>query len=178
MTEISFVMSAIALILYSLSYFFNNKKGFLISQLSGNVFLSVSYLIMGSYFTMISVLIGIARGLLCFLYERRDKKVPVYVVLSLCSATVISFVVINCIILSDASPWDILYLCASCMYSITFAMRNIKLMRYVSLVPHTVAVAYNLLIHAPFTSAISYAIELAVTVVAIIKFDFIGRKKK
>ena len=146
-------------------------------QLSGNVFLSVSYLIIGSYFTMISVLIGIARGLLCYLYEKRDKRVPIFVVLGLCSATVVSSIVVNYVILSQSSPWDVLYMVASCMYSITFAMRNIRLMRYVTLVPHSLAVAYNLLIKAPFTSAVSYAIELIVTVVAIVRFDLIKRRK-
>lgn len=176
MDKLSFVMSTIALILYSVSYFFNNKRNFLILQLSGNVFLSVSYFIMGSYFTVISVLIGIARGLLCYIYEKKDKKVPVYVVAGLCSATVVSFIVINYVVLSQASPWDVLYLFASCMYSVTFAMRNIRVMRYVTLLPHTLAVAYNLLIKAPFTSAMSYAIELLVTVAAIIRFDFIRRR--
>ena len=153
------------------------EKSFLILQLTGNVFLSVSYLVMGSYFTVFSVLIGIARGLLCYVYEKKDKKVPIFVVAGLCAATVAGFVVVNYVVLSQASPWDVLYLCASCMYSITFAMRNIKRMRYVTLVPHTLAVAYNLLIHAPITSAMSYAIELVVTVVAIIKFDLIKRRK-
>ena len=56
------------------------------------------------------------------------------------------------------------------MYAITFAMRNIKVMRYVILIPHASAVSYNLLVNAPISSAISYGIEFVITVVAIIKF--------
>ena len=59
---------------------------------------------------------------------------------------------------------------ASCMYAITFAIRNIKLMRYVVLVPHISAIFYNLLVKAPVSSAISYGIEFIITVVSIIKF--------
>ena len=82
-----------------------------------------------------------------------------------------SYIVINYIILSGASsPWDVLYMVASCMYAVTFAMRNIKLMRYVILIPHMSAVSYNLLVDAPISSAISYGIEFIITVVAIIKF--------
>ena len=55
------------------------------------------------------------------------------------------------------------------MYAVTLAIRNLKVMRYVVLIPHTGAVAYNLLIKAPISSVISYAIELVVTIVAIIK---------
>lgn len=59
---------------------------------------------------------------------------------------------------------------ASCMYAITFAIRNIKLMRYFVLIPHLSAILYNLLIKAPISSAMSYGIEFIITVVAIIKF--------
>lgn len=171
MKTVSFIMSTIALVLYCTSYFFDNKKKYLIFQLTGNVFLSFSYLFMGAYFTMVSVAIGIGRGLICYTYEKNNKKVPLYIIVGLCFVTVLSYIVINYIILSGASsPWDILYMVASCMYAVTFAMRNIKLMRYVILIPHMSAVSYNLLVNAPISSAISYGIEFIITVVAIIKF--------
>ena len=157
--------------LRSCSYFFNSKKKYLILQLSGNVFLSVSYLFMGAYFTMVSVAIGIGRSLICYIYEKNNKNVPLYMIVMLCFVTILSYILINYVILSGtSSPWDVLYLFASCMYAITFAMRNIKLMRYIILIPHISAVAYNLLIKAPISSAISYGIEFIFTVVAIIKF--------
>lgn len=171
MDTLSFAMSTIALILYSCSYFFNTKKRYLILQLIGNGFLSLSYLLMGAYFTMVSVGIGIGRGLICYTYEKRNKNVPIYMIAGLCLVTILSYVVINFVILSgNSSPWDVLYLIAACMYAITFAIRDIKLMRYLVLIPHTCAILYNLLVGAPISSAISYGIELVITVVAIIKF--------
>ena len=179
MREISFVMSTIALALYSSSYFFNSKRNYLIFQLSGNVFLSLSYLLIGSYFTMVAVMLGIARGMICYIFERNDKKVPIGYIIGLCLASILSYVIINHIVLStQASVWDFLYLFASCMYAITCAIRNLKVMRYVVLLPHTSAVMYNLLIQAPISSAISYGIELTVTVVAIIKSEVTIRKKR
>ncbi len=172
MRLLSFIMSTIALALYCGSYFFNNKKNYLIFQLIGNVFLSFSYFCMGAYFTMVSVAIGIGRGLICYTYETRNKKVPTYMIFALCFVTVLSYIIINYIVLSGtASPWDVLYLIASCLYAITFAMRNIKLMRYVILIPHMSAISYNLLVKAPISSAISYGIEFVITIVAIIKFQ-------
>ncbi len=171
MSTLSFIMSTVALVLYSCSYFFNNKRNYLILQLVGNAFLSLSYLLMGAYFTMVSVGIGIGRGLICYSYEKRNKKVPVYMIMALCFVTILSYIIINYVILSgNSSPWDVLYLFASCMYAITFAIRNIKLMRYLVLIPHMSAIAYNLLVGAPISSAISYGIEFVITVVAIIKF--------
>ena len=73
MPELSFLMSTIALALYSLSYFFNSKRNYLILQLFGNVFLSFSYFLISSYFTMVAVIIGIARGMICYIYEKKDK---------------------------------------------------------------------------------------------------------
>lgn len=171
MAELSLAMSTVALALYSFSYFFNHKRNYLILQLSGNVFLSFSYLLIGSYFTMVAVMIGIARGIICYTYERKNKKVPVYVIVGLCLVTILSYVIINYMVLSQASVWDFLYLFASCMYAVTFAIRNIRVMRYLVLIPHSFSVAYNLLIKAPISSAISYGIELAVTIAAIIKYE-------
>ena len=171
MQTASFILSTIALILYCASYFFDSKKGYLATQMTGNIFLSLSYLFIGAYFTMVSVIVGIGRGLICYTYEKKNKEVPVYLIVGLCVVTVANYIVINYIILAGtASPWDVLYLIASCMYAITFAIRNIKLMRYLVLIPHASAVAYNLLVKAPISSALSYGIELAITVVAIIKF--------
>ena len=171
MWELSFITSTVALCLYSISYFVNTKRNYLIFQLSGNVFLSLSYLFMGSYFTMVSVAIGIGRGLICYAYEKRDKKVPVYVILLLCLASITSYLIINFVLLSDSSPWDILYLMSSCAYAVTFAMRNLRVMRYAVLVPNALAVSYNLLVKAPISSAISYAVEFLITVVAIIRCE-------
>lgn len=172
MRLLSFIMSTIALVLYCCSYFFDSKKKYLVLQLTGNVFLSLSYLLMSAYFTMVSVAIGIARGLICYTYEKKNKKVPVVVIAGLCFVTILSYIIINYVILAGAaSPWDVLYLIASCMYAISFAMRNIKLMRYVILIPHMSAILYNLLVKAPISSAISYAIEFVITVVAIVKFS-------
>ena len=171
MQTLSFIMSTIALALFCGSYFFDNKKKYLILQLTGNVFLSFSYFFMGAYFTMVSVAVGIGRGLICYTYEKNNKKVPPYMIVGLSFVTVLSYIIINYIILSGASsPWDILYMFASCMYAITFAMRNIKVMRYVILIPHTSAIFYNLLVKAPISSAISYGIEFVITIVAIMKF--------
>ena len=171
MTGLAVAMSMTALVLYSASYFFNSKKHYLVLQICGNVFLSLSYLVIGAYFTMVSVMIGIVRGLVCYIYEKKDKKIPIYVVVGLCTATILSYLIINCMIIPQHSAWDIIYLFASCMYVITFAIRNISVMRYMVLIPHSCAILYNILIKAPISSAISYGIELLVTIIAIIKYE-------
>ena len=178
MFDFSFIMSTIALTLYSISYFFNSKKNYLLCQLTGNVFLSVSYMMIGAYFTMVSVLIGIARGLICYIYEKKDREVPICLIIGLCSVTVLSYVLINYVILAQTIGWDVLYLMASCLYSISFAIRNLRVMRYVILVPHWMAIAYNLIIKAPISSAVSYGIEMTITVVAIIKHEIQAHKHK
>ena len=179
MSELSFVMSTIALVLYSSSCFSNSKRNYLILQLSGSVFLSFSYFLISSYFTMVAVIIGIARGIICYIYEKKDKKVPIYLIIGLCLASILCYIIINYVVLrSQASVWDFLYLFSCCMYAVTFAIRNLRVMRYVVLLPHASAVAYNLLIHAPISSAISYGIELTVTIVAIIKYEVSKIKKR
>ena len=144
----------------------------------GNVVFSFSYFFLGAYFTMVSVIIGIARALVCFIYEKKDKSVPSYLIIGLCAITIFSYVIINYVILSQASSWDFLYLIASCLYTITFAIRNLRIMRFIITIPHVSAISYNIFIKAPFTSAISYTIELTVTLVAIVKHEIQLRKKR
>ena len=167
---ISTVASFIALVLYSLSYFFKSKRHYLVLQGSGNVCLAISFLLLGEYFTMVSVVIGILRAVVCYYYEARNRRVPIWVIVMLCSMIIASFFVVNTLILKTAKPWDILYLVASCLYAVVFTIRNLTVMRYVVLVPHVLSIAYNLIIQSPIFTAISYTIELIVTVVAIIKF--------
>ena len=80
MHTLSYIMSIIALGLYCSSYFFNTKKKYLTFQLTGNLFLSLSYLFMGAYFTMVSAAVGIVRGVVCYTYEQKGKRVPVYMI--------------------------------------------------------------------------------------------------
>lgn len=40
------------------------------------------------------------------------------------------------------------------------------------IIPHSCAIAYNLLIKAPISSAVSYGIELAVAVISIIRCEY------
>lgn len=166
----STVTSFLALVLYSGSYFFKTKRGYLLMQGFGNVSLALSYLYIGEFFTMFTLGLGIARVAICYVYEKKNKNVPVPVIVALCATIIASFFVINFGILKTGEFWDALYLVASCLYAVVFTIRNLKVMRYVILVPHSLAIAYNLIIRAPITSAISYFIELAVTLVAIVKF--------
>ena len=126
---------------------------------------------------MVAVMIGVARGLICYVFEKKDREVPIYYIIGLCLSSIASYVIINFVILSQASVWDFLYLFASCMYAVTFAIRNLRVMRFIVLLPTSSAIAYNLLVRAPISSAISYGIEWVVTVVAIVKCE-IERKKK
>ena len=60
MMTLSYVMSVIALLLYSISYFFESKKNYLILQLIGNVFLSLSYLNIGTEYPILAVIVWLA----------------------------------------------------------------------------------------------------------------------
>ena len=155
---------------------FSSSNSFTFFPLRALIGTTASNECLSAYFTMVSALLGVVRGLVYYLYEKKDKKVPWYVIVGLCGSMIASYIIINGVILSSSSPWDILYLIASCMYAITFAIRNIRLMRYLVLIPHVSAVSYNLLSAAPISSAISYGIELIVTLVAIVKFELQRRR--
>ena len=109
---------------------------------------------------------------------QKNKIVPQFAIIGFCFATILSYIIIKHIILSQSSIWDVFLGVASCLYAIAFAIRNIRAMRYTVLISHSCAILYNLLIKAPISSAISYGIELTITVVAIIKYELQRHNKE
>ena len=74
----SLVASFIAMMLIASSYFWKKKSGFLLFQSMGMVFLMISYCLDGLYFPMIDLTVGLARSLIFFAYEKKDKEAPIF----------------------------------------------------------------------------------------------------
>ncbi len=169
-------MGLIALGFIVVSYFVS-KKSYLLFQLTGIIFLIFSYLFVELYFATVGLTIGFFRSLICYLYERKDKKVPLVVPILISLATVLAFVVINIVILKDYSPYDAIYLAVLIMYCFSFTIRNVVVLHNVVLVPAILAVVYNVLAGATLFVIISCSFELLADIVAIVKYYFFDKKR-
>lgn len=172
------IMSFIAMALLICGYFFKDRLYFLLFQCLGIVFLILSYLFDGLYFAMIGLTVGLARTFTYFLYERKRTRAPVSFAVLFCMLTIAAYAVVNLWILKNPAPVDIINLAALCGYAILFRIKDVKLMRYLILLPTALSVLYNILCGAAVFVAISYAFEITANIYAIIKFNILDGKKE
>lgn len=175
---LALVMSFIAMSLLIGSYFFKDRTYFLLFQSLGIVFLILSYLFDGLYFAMIGLMVGLSRTFSYFLYEKTHTRAPVSLAVLFCMLTLAAYAVVNLWILKNPAPVDIINLAALCGYAILFRIKNVKLMRYLILLPTALSVLYNVLCGAAVFVAISYVFEIAANIYAIVKFNILDKKKE
>ncbi len=177
-SPLSIAFSFLALLMYSGSYLFKKKSVYLIFQGLGGLSLVFSYFFASNFFAMISLFIGLLRTTVYFLFECKNRKVPVYIVVILCVATLGNYYVLNFIFGQESNPLDLILALAFVLYAIIFSIRNLQLVRITIIVPLSLTILYNVLINAPIFTPISYSVELIVTVITLIYYYFYDKKKK
>ena len=159
----------ITLCLMVISYLVKSKTSYLLFQTLGLGCMFLSYLFGAEYFAMIALTVSFTRTLVFLIYEKKDKRAPVLLSFLFAFLTILSYIVVNLVILKTARPTDILYLMAQVMYAFVFRIRSIKLVRYTIIAPHSLAILYNLLLDGMLFVALSYSFELLANVYAIFK---------
>lgn len=174
---LSMVVSFIAMSLITISYFLKRKSLYLSFQASGIVFLILSFFFTEQFFAMLGLTIGLARTVTFFLYEKKDKDAPLYLSILFSVLTIAVYFIVNLGVLKTAKPLDILYLVGLVFYAFTFRIRNLKTMRYVTVVPTLLNVLYSVLIYSTPFVIISYAFECGANLLAILKYDILEKEK-
>ena len=157
LSQIAGIATAVMMIL---SYFFKTKSTYLLCQVIGLCCMFFSYLFGNEYFAMIALSVSLTRTLVFFIFEKRDKRAPLYLSFVFAGLTLCAYFFVNYIVLKTAQPLDILYLIAQILYAFIFRIRNIKLVRYTVIVPHCFAILYNVLLGGMQFVALSYTFEL------------------
>ena len=175
---VSLISGLIAMLFVFASYLVSKKASFLISQTFAIVFLSQSYLFVEQYFAMVGMAFAAIRTIVYFVLEKKNKA-PSFLLKSLFAfLSVLSYLIINLIILQSARYLDLLFLIANIMYSYLFGIRDLKLLRYLFLVPTAMVSVYNLIAPATLFVIISYIFEFTVNVIGIIKAHIIENREK
>ena len=170
------IISFVALLLISSSYFVS-KKNYLLFQSLGMVALALSYLLTKEFFAMVALWIGLARALTFFVYEKGQKEAPLSLSFLFAGLTLLAYLVVNLGIQKTAKPEDLLYLAAKVFFAFTFRIRNLKTLRFVTLIPTTLAVIYNFLCNTTVFVILSTLFELGAVIVAIFRYHVFGAKK-
>ncbi|MBQ8657940.1 MAG: YgjV family protein [Clostridia bacterium] len=174
---LTFLTSFIAMALIAASYFFSNKKFYLLFQSLGIVFLIASYLFGGQYFAMIGLFVGLLRTLTYYAFENKGKPAPIELAFLFSALTIASYGFVNFLILKTAQPLDLICLVSLVLYAFTFRIRDLKIMRFLTLVPTVLSIAYNALIGAAVFTVVSYSFELGANILSIFKYHIFKNKK-
>ena len=174
----SLVVSFIAMALVAGSYFLKDKRGYLLFQSFGMIGLMASYCLDGLYFPMIGLTIGLARALIFFSYEQKDKTAPIFWPYVLAGLSVVAYLIVNVWILQTKNPYDIFYLTGLVLYTFAFRIRNLETFRYVVTIPTALCLLYNVLSSAAIFAVLSYGFELGANVVSILKNHVFTKKRE
>lgn len=174
---LALIAGFIALTLIVISYFVKRKELYLFYQMTGIVFLAVSYFFNLQFFAMVGLGISVMRSLTYFLYERKNKKAPLYFAFIFSFLTLLSYLIINIWILKSTRPFDIILLVACCLYAFIFRIRNLKTVRFLMLAPTILSIFYNTLSGSALFVSLTYVFELTADVVSIFKYHIIGIHK-
>ena len=164
------ILGAVALILVCISYFLKNKSTFMIFQTIANFFYASAFFVVKAYVGAGLVMISLFRCLYLYFSEKHNFKytfhfLPIFIVLYIVTT-----------IIFWNSPFDLMPLVSSLLFTIAYTIKNMQTMRYILTIPNTILVIYNILT-TTYTSAILDFIEVVVTIVAISKF-YISNKKR
>lgn len=79
---------------------------------------------------MISLFIGLIRTITYYLFESKNKDIPLGVVAALCAATITNYFALNQIAPQPLRMLDILPVLSFVLYAIIFSIRNLQVVRY------------------------------------------------
>ena len=175
---LSLIAGLIAMCFVITSYFVPRKKDYLLLQATALFLLSCSYLFLEEYFATVAYVVSLIRVVIYYLFEKNGKGTPIYIKLFFALLVIVMYVVVNIIILKTVNWIDIICVMSNLLYTFIFGIRNLRLMRYVILIPTFFALLYNVLIMATVFVIVSYSFELLANVVSIIKFDVLDERKK
>ena len=122
---LSFIAGLVAMVFIVTSYFLNQKKLYLLFQGIGIVFLILSYFFIGKFFAMLGLFVGLLRCIVYFLYEEKNRKIPLFFAFCFSIMTLACYFIVNVGIQKSADITDILYLSALIGYAFTFRIGDL-----------------------------------------------------
>ncbi len=181
---VSTIIGFVAMLFAMSSYFVKKKSIFLVAQAGAILSLAFSCLFIEQFYAVASYTIGLTRVVVFYLFEKKDKRVPRWLIAFFVALYVVFYVIVNVIILETFNKVDVLLVIANVFFTVAFSIRNLSLLRYIFLIPLVICVIYFIILPGgSIFVIISYTFELFANVFAIalnskIAYFFVKRKKQ
>lgn len=157
------IFGGIALLLVVVSYFWKDKKVFLMLQVIANIFYGLSFVFSSALVFGINSFISIVRVIVLYVYEKKNISPPICLVIPF----VLSYLTVGIIFYQQ--PIDIIGIFTPMLFTIAMWMKNMQLVRYLMLLPNALLVL-SALLYTAYTTALLDAIEIIAIIVSIITF--------
>ncbi len=168
---LSQVMGGVALIIYLISYFFKERKNFLIFQFVGDLFYALSYIFDGALVAGIDTFISMACVLVLFILTEKKKEAKIYLFFIFASLYIIN----GAIFFTDA--FDLIPIITSVLFTMGYFAKTMKLTKIFMLIPNIFLAVYGIA-RGVYTSALLDAIECVVIISAIIEREIYLKSHK
>lgn len=158
------------------SYFVKKKNLFFVWQGGAILFLALSCLFKLHFLPTLTYVIALIRVVVYYLFEAHDKNVSIYLKTFFALLNVVAYFVLNAISGASFNAIEVLLIVASIMYAYVFGIRNIKLMRFIFIIPTVMCIVYYILTCAAIFLIISYSFELLANLTAICYYKYMEIK--
>ena len=168
---LSQIFGIIALIFVAISYFCKNKNYFLLLQILADICYAISFLFVEVWYAGIVTIASAIRCYVFFVCEKKNYQhskitLPIFIIINL--LVLIPFV-------SDYT--NIIPFITSTIFTIAYAIKNVQLIRIITLFPNIVLLIYNIYCKT-YSNALLDLLETIVLIVSIIYFYKIDKKQK
>ena len=167
---ISQILGGIALILVCISYFFN-KKTFLVFQILSNIFYGAGFVVSSALVTGINVFISTILVIISFVYEEKNKKVPLYYIFIFS----VLYIAVGIIFFNDF--WDIITIISSIIFTVAVTVENMLTVKYMMMAQNILLMIFGIF-NGFYTSAVMDASEMFIIIVSIIEHHIKNIRQK
>ncbi len=165
------VLGIVGVISLFLSILYNNKKQIVILQIISSLFYGLEYLFLNAIPAMIMSFISLLRCIIFYLFERKNKKVPVIVLIIIILAIILIAKFLNYGVMGYFP------IICTLLYTIGIWQKNLNLFRIITLIVSCIWIGYNIYVGA-YPSLIENIVEIITSLTAIYKFNLDDKKKK
>lgn len=147
-----------------LSVQFNSKKQILRFQTAANLFYAIQYLLLNAITASLMSFVSVFRCIVFFIFEKKNKKVPIYILVVFLALIIILAKFLNYGIMG------FLPVVCTLLYTIGIWQRNLNVFRIITLITACIWVGYNVFVGA-YPSLIGNVFEILTALIAIYRFN-------
>lgn len=164
------ILGLIGIIINIIGIQLKNKKSILIAFLLANLSFALCFVFLKSYSGSLICFVAAIQTLINYLFEKKNKKFPLYLII------IFILVSLTCGFLTYKTLKDLLPVACSLLYTtciIQYKESNIRVLTLINIILWTI---YDFIVGA-YTAGINDIMLIVSTVIAIIRYDVIGKLK-